>query len=280
MLHHPGGNMYIYKITNLINGKIYIGQTTLDPIQRFNKHWNEANCKNRPNNYFHNALLKYGKENFKIEILDTASSLEELNQKEREWIEKLNATDKEIGYNLQEGGQSGKRGIETSKKISAKKKENWKDPEFASKCRNGLKKATLAWQKKCKERQVTLICQNCGKEFKVPPHLSHHKYCSLQCANAVNVKKATEAAAKKKHQETLNRNASFFKEIEQWAICNKDKILNCPANKISTTLIEIQQIASEKYSFSDWRSISKALCGSNSKKDLLLFLKEICENVR
>jgi group I intron endonuclease len=86
--------MIIYKITNLINGKIYIGQ---------DKH-------NRPSYYgsgkiINLAILKYGRDNFKKEIIDTAVSKEELNEKEIYWISFYNSRDKSIGYNLAAGGE-------------------------------------------------------------------------------------------------------------------------------------------------------------------------------
>ena len=95
--------MIIYKVTNQINGKIYIGQTTKTAEQRLKKHWSEANCAERPENYFHNALLKYGIENFTIEVIDEANNLEELNEKEIYWIAYYN-TYKGFGYNCNAGG--------------------------------------------------------------------------------------------------------------------------------------------------------------------------------
>lgn len=267
--------MIIYKITNKINGKFYIGQTTLSATERFNKHWNEANCKNRPNNYFHNALLLYGKDNFTVEVIDNASSREELNEKEDYWIKKLNARDKNIGYNLQAGGKSGEKGEETKNKIREKKKENWKDPEFASKCREGLQKATEAWQEKCLENRVEIECQCCHKKFKVPPYEAKtRKYCSNDCANNVNIKKATAVAATTKRENIQKRNESFKKDIFNWALSNKELIENCPVNKISTTLQGIQKIAINNYNFSDWRMIAKAICENTSKKELLKYLQD------
>jgi hypothetical protein len=88
--------MQIYKITNLINNKIYIGKdTTSDP------------------NYFGSGLLitrsfnKYGKENFIKEVIDEADDYDELSQKEIYWIEKYNSTDRNIGYNISKGGDGG-----------------------------------------------------------------------------------------------------------------------------------------------------------------------------
>ena len=96
--------MIIYKITNLKNNKIYVGLTTLKSAQhRFNKHVSEAK-NSKENRYFLNAITKYGKENFKVEQIDFAYTIEELKQKEINYIKLLNSTNKNIGYNLSLGG--------------------------------------------------------------------------------------------------------------------------------------------------------------------------------
>ena len=93
--------MYIYKITNLINGKIYIGQTTRTLQQRWIEH-----CKPSSTNcvLLHNAIQKYGKENFIIEKIDMACDLEELNKKEIYWINYYDSANSDKGYNLSLGG--------------------------------------------------------------------------------------------------------------------------------------------------------------------------------
>lgn len=77
--------MWIYKITNVQNNKVYIGQTIRPITDRFNRHINDA-LHNIIDTHFARAIRKYGKENFKIEEIDFASSQEELNQKEQYWI--------------------------------------------------------------------------------------------------------------------------------------------------------------------------------------------------
>jgi hypothetical protein len=109
--------MVIYKSTNLINGKIYVGQDT----------------KNNPNylgsgRILKFALKKYGIENFKKEILEECSTLDELNELEKYWIKKLNSTNKDIGYNVSFGGQTGwykglKHTEETKKQYSLTRKD-------------------------------------------------------------------------------------------------------------------------------------------------------------
>lgn len=87
--------MIIYKITNLINNKIYIGQDS----------------HNNPKYYgsgkiLKQAIQKYGKESFVKEILEHCDTIEQLNEREIFWIKELNSQIPN-GYNIAEGGQGG-----------------------------------------------------------------------------------------------------------------------------------------------------------------------------
>lgn len=93
--------MYIYKITNKINNKVYIGQTTKSINLRWQRHCADA-LKNRLDTKFARAIRKYGKDNFVVEEIDTAQSKEELNQKEIYWINYYNSILE--GYNSVDGG--------------------------------------------------------------------------------------------------------------------------------------------------------------------------------
>ena len=92
----------IYKMTNRINGKVYIGQT----IEGFDRRYRKDFCKLH-DGYLKNAINKYGIENFEIiKIFDIAFSKEELDVKEKCWIKIFNSNNKKYGYNLTEGGQN------------------------------------------------------------------------------------------------------------------------------------------------------------------------------
>lgn len=95
--------MLIYKATNRINGKIYIGQTTRSLQKRIKGHNNESK---RTNYAFHKAIRKHGIENFDFEVLFECQTLEELNKKEIELIKELKANNRDIGYNITIGGSS------------------------------------------------------------------------------------------------------------------------------------------------------------------------------
>lgn len=98
---------YIYKTTNHINGKIYIGQhkTTNDEIDA--SYYGSGL-------YLTRAIQKYGVENFSCEVICWCENKDELDQKEIEWISLLNATDHSIGYNIQTGGVGGFSHIDTA----------------------------------------------------------------------------------------------------------------------------------------------------------------------
>ena len=72
--------MDIYKITNLINGKIYVGKTEGTYIKRFETH--KYNAKSGKEGYLYNAIRKYGEDNFVVDKIDEALTVEELDAKE------------------------------------------------------------------------------------------------------------------------------------------------------------------------------------------------------
>lgn len=92
-------NGIVYKITNRINGKSYIGVTCKSIEERFEAHYSKA-IKER--SAIQKALHKYGKLNFSIEQIDTATSMQELFEKEIFWIKTHDTFN--IGYNLTVGG--------------------------------------------------------------------------------------------------------------------------------------------------------------------------------
>ena len=94
----------IYKVTNKINGKVYIGQTIRTLAERIYYHYYRADHEPEvTKTHFINAIRKYGKDNFLWEEIDFANSQSELNEKEKYWIQFYNSV--EYGYNIQAGGR-------------------------------------------------------------------------------------------------------------------------------------------------------------------------------
>lgn len=91
----------IYKITNLKNGKIYVGQS-VDPQKRWIAHKSRArNMKDVEASALYSAIHKYGEDNFSFEVIEWR---EDYSEAEKEWIKKLNTVSPN-GYNLTEGGE-------------------------------------------------------------------------------------------------------------------------------------------------------------------------------
>ncbi len=112
--------MVIYKITNKINGKMYIGITTKPVGLRISSYKSATKSEKRTKHRVVMAMKKYGFENFVFEAIDVATSKEELKQKEIHYIALFNSTNVNIGYNVSYGGFLPHE--ESLKKTSAKLK--------------------------------------------------------------------------------------------------------------------------------------------------------------
>lgn len=109
---------YIYKITNIINQKIYIGKTEFSIDKRFSEHCRDAFKKDKEKRPLYAAMRKYGIENFRIEMIEETDSPEE---QEIYWIEYYGSF--KNGYNATKGGD-GKRYIDYDLIIAAYKEMN------------------------------------------------------------------------------------------------------------------------------------------------------------
>lgn len=94
----------IYKIENLINGKVYIGQS-INVEKRLHEHFYKSNCKKDVSykSALHSAIRKYGASNFSTEIL-CSCDYSELDDLEKFYIKKYNSISPN-GYNILSGGQ-------------------------------------------------------------------------------------------------------------------------------------------------------------------------------
>jgi group I intron endonuclease len=88
--------MVIYKITNKINGKIYIGKSTKNDDDYMGSGISILR-----------AIKKYGIENFYKEIIEQCHNIDDLNEKECFWIKHYKSIDRKVGYNIAEGGNGG-----------------------------------------------------------------------------------------------------------------------------------------------------------------------------
>jgi group I intron endonuclease len=110
--------MVIYRITNILNGKVYIGQT----IRTLEERWKDHCSGNSKCLAIKSAIDKYGADNFTIEPIDQANSFEELNKKEGDWIVAMNSLSPN-GYNLKTGGDQPRLCQESIDKANQTKKD-------------------------------------------------------------------------------------------------------------------------------------------------------------
>jgi len=179
--------MFIYKITNIINKKVYIGKTIGSVEKRWQRHVryskNPKYCKTK----IANTINKNGIQNFKIETIDTALTLCELNEKEIYWICKYNSFID--GYNLTNGGDGGAQEGEALEKIRQKAKNRITSLETRNKMsidRTGHLNA--------RSKKVTIVSE-AGKEIA-------SFYCLKYACDYLNINYSTGRAIAQKINKT------------------------------------------------------------------------------
>jgi group I intron endonuclease len=134
--------MIIYKATNSVNNKAYIGQTVKCLNDRKGEHLKFA--KNGIDTYFHRALRKHGSNSFVWEILDdsTCKTIEQLNNMEIFYIAYYDTF--KNGYNLTSGGRRCIIREETKQKISKSLLGTHKSDEFKKKCSDRMQGTVIS----------------------------------------------------------------------------------------------------------------------------------------
>lgn len=95
---------YIYKITNNINKKVYIGLTTTSVSQRWSVHKRYAK-NNYKKHHLYQSMQLYGIDNFSIECIDHTDNIQKLGELERYYIKQYNSQNPKYGYNITAGGE-------------------------------------------------------------------------------------------------------------------------------------------------------------------------------
>lgn len=217
--------MIIYKTTNIVNGKIYIG---FDTRNKSNYYGSGLKIKN--------ALKKYGKTNFKKEIIEYCNTIEELYEREIYWIAYFHSRDDSIGYNIHKGGLGGnkphdktkpnpmlgRRHTEESKKIIGEKNKQHQD---------------LLWQSADRQKLYSELFSG----DKNPMFGKHHSEESKKTIGEKN----NDNLHNWNFDPTLKqkRKLIFVEKFEKWLIDNNEvvlKIIDMYKNEISIKNIEKQ----------------------------------------
>ena len=162
--------LVVYRTTNLITGKFYIGKDKYN-----NPNYIGSGVKLK------DAIKSYGKQNFTKEILEYCNSYEHLNEREKHWIEKYNAINPSIGYNISTGGDGGDNftnhsnkelyrakisaaSSKTNQRLIGKRREDslklWQNETYKNNVKSGLKKAMLNEDAKTKWREANKKAHN------------------------------------------------------------------------------------------------------------------------
>jgi len=210
--------MIIYKVTNLQNGKIYVGQTIKALEIRKKEHLkNYKTEKKLSSPYFYYSINKYGEDNFKWDIIDMADSQEELNNKEKYWIREFNSLVPN-GYNMTEGGQFGRIYGEAEER----RQKNSKETKIEL---YGIKVINI----NTKEIYKTIV--EASKVNNVTPTA-----ISL-CCNGINKKAGKYTYA---FLEDYENNKEYY-DSYVWENSFNVKLINLSNNKIYNSLLEAEQ---------------------------------------
>lgn len=159
--------MQIYKITNKINNKIYIGKDTT----------------NNPNYYGSGRLIsksikKYGIESFKKEIIEICESNEVLCEREKYWIKFFSSNNLEIGYNISSGGDGGDTFTNNPNIDIIKKKisNTMKKRVFSEEHKNNLSKNHMSTKYKKGKTYEEIYGKERSEEYKNKLKSSRQKY--------------------------------------------------------------------------------------------------------
>jgi group I intron endonuclease len=214
--------MIIYKTTNLVNGKIYIGQDS----------------KNNPKYLgsgviIERAIKKNGINNFKKDIIEICSNKEELDIREQYWIGLYNSTDEKIGYNITKGGGGClglKHSDESKDRMSINSSGN-KNPMFGKKFedawkRQGLSDSEILEKKRLwlEKRSILSSGENNGM-FGKSRYGVENPFFNKTHSN--KTKKVLSDKAPKKIVLQFDLNGGFIKEWESTMEVYRELNINC-----------------------------------------------------
>lgn len=212
---------YVYKITNKINNKIYIGKSK-NPNKRFQIHISIAKRQYKKFNQFqaiHGAISKYGSENFILDIIEECASEKDAFLKEELWINKLSSRDRKLGYNLTKGGSGAVGRIMTQKQKDKLSKDRMAEgnPMFGKTISDDTRKKLSDFQSS-RERQplsqehlqsIKLARAQQDMSFKIPKEVKEEiinlyqsgNYTKKQLAEKFNMKYNSVVKIIRKHKE-------------------------------------------------------------------------------
>jgi group I intron endonuclease len=223
--------MYIYKTTNRINNKVYIGKS----MKTFNENYLGSGV------LLNRALKKYGRENFSVEVIEHAEDINELNEKEKYWIAKY----KDNSYNIAEGGTGGNtlgnhpNKKQHYKKVAKKISKTLKGHLVSEVTRKKLSKSHKEWFQNLSEDEKLNFSEKISKRMKEIYKDGHHS--KGKKLTEEHKKKLSAAAIKNKFGGNIFSTFSSEKQKEIKEKMSKSRIGRVLSNetkeKISQSLL-------------------------------------------
>ena len=196
--------MFIYKITNIKNNKVYIGQTIRSVEERWKRHINDA-LNNVLDTHFARAIRYYKPESFTVEVIDTATTQQELTAKESYWISWYDSVKNGYNETMAEskcGGNTYRSKTQPERKLIGEKirqsKMGGKNPHATKvKCKNIYT-----------NEEYHFDTQKAMQDFF---HETNHQFCSRRCLGTIKC---------------------LYKHT--WAIAYENNEYNIPSSSVST----------------------------------------------
>jgi group I intron endonuclease len=234
-------NFIIYIIKNKVSNKVYIGQTIRTLNGRKSEYKLAYKNKKFHNPYLKNSFMKYGWDSFEFSILDTANTIDELNEKEIYYIQYYKSNQREYGYNITSGGRNAIPTIETLHRMAEshrgiKQTTNWIKNRIHIAGSDDAKK--YGKKKTIEERKLLSINSSRYWLGKVRDDETKQKISKTKLSLGLSDKQK-EVLCKKVYRVELSNNvvtefestvqASIVVNVNQSTIsrwCSKNKIIN------------------------------------------------------
>jgi group I intron endonuclease len=250
----------IYKITNNINGKVYIGQS-IAIQKRFNRHKTTAyNINDEAYNYpLYQAIRKYGENNFSFEVIEECD-LDLLDSREKYWIQFFKSDNRNFGYNQTPGGDSSFKNLKITWDIADKivyllRDTELSQEEIAEKFNVSQSMVSyicsgISWRKegikypireKSSQRGniVKKYCLNCGKEM---DSKSIAKYC-MSCKQ----EEFEKTHPSREELKFLIRNKTFVEIGKMYNVSDNSVKKWCDKYNLPRLKKEIKSYSDEKW---------------------------------
>lgn len=237
--------MFIYKITNKKNGKIYIGKTERTVEERWKEHLSRA--LNNDTRYLYLTMRKHGIDNFSIECIDEAKDSIDLNEKEIYYINFFDSFNS--GYNMTIGGESNPM---NSDKVRSKHRNLMRSDDIKKKISDSMKEykkinpVSDETRKKLSEYRKKMIFIHKGSKCIQVPKLDLEKYLNegwvkggKKCDPEVVARRSKNRQRKVFCIDMLDNNQYHFNSVKEAGLWYQKKLTK--PNKVSTCMEKIKK---------------------------------------